>query len=75
MRGNGELGEEELLHIVVESTLAFLTREEENNHLDTFVELSFQSLDPVVSTHRGFNLTTLRFSLVVAASVETFFHR
>lgn len=48
MRWDGIFGEEESLDVVIELTLAFSAWQDEDDHLDTIVELVFESSDPSV---------------------------
>ena len=54
--GNGELGQKELLDVIVQVALAFGAGEEENYHLHTFIKLLFQRLNPGVDAHSTTNL-------------------
>lgn len=52
-----------------------MTREEKDNHLDSFLEFGLHHLDPAVGSHAGLDFNHLRFGLVVATGVEALLHR
>jgi hypothetical protein len=56
------------------SALALLTGEQEDHHLDAFLELGLHHLDPVVRTHARFDLAHHGLSFVITTCVETFLH-
>jgi len=74
LRGHGELFEEITFDIVIKGALAFLAGQEENHHLDAFVKLLFQLLDPVVRPGSRLYLAHLRLTLVVTAGLKALSH-
>lgn len=54
--------------------LTLLAGEQEHNHLDSFLELGFHHLDPVVRTHAWLDFNHLRLRLIITTSGETLCH-
>ena len=74
MGGNWELSQEVPLNVIVQVALAFRAGKEKHYHLNPFVQLLFESLDPGVDSHARPHLDHVWLRLGVAALVQALFH-
>ena len=67
--GNGILSQEEPLDVIVQHALSFLAWKNKDYHLDPFVKLFLQSLDPSVGFHTWAHLNHIGFRFGVATLI------